>query len=79
MNDADATHEAIGTVIGFAAGCVVVQLSDGSEVICRGVKRIHRIYGCFTPRIGQRFLIRYSRGPARLPLLIKVLDDDSAK
>lgn len=76
MNAENRDLEAIGTIVGIKGHGVVVQLDDGSEVTCRGMGRIHRMAGCFCLRDGQRYLIRYTRGLDRMPLLIEPVVDD---
>jgi hypothetical protein len=44
----------VGTIVGTKAGCVVVRLNDGSEILCRGLKDLHRKLGSYTLPIGQR-------------------------
>lgn len=76
MNAENRDVEAIGTFVRYGSGEVVLQLADGSEVVCRGVKRMYRKYHIFVLREGMRFRIRYTRGPDRMPLLIEPVADD---
>ena len=64
-----------GTIVGIQAGCVVVQLDRGDQVLCRSVARLHRPLGFFNVPYGRRVKIEYSRGNDSTPLLIEVLDD----
>jgi hypothetical protein len=69
------TNDTIGTIVGVQAGCVVVQLDTGDQVLCRSVKRLHRPLGFFTVPYGRRAKISYSKGADKTPILVKVLDD----
>jgi hypothetical protein len=68
-------EDTIGTIVGVQAGCVVVRLGTGEEILCRSVKRLHRPLGFFTVPFGRRAKISYTRGADKTPLLVEVLKD----
>ena len=66
--------EVIGTIVGMEAGCIVVQTDDGNRLLCRGVKRLHRVQGFHSVPVGRRARVRLR--PVRqdkTPLLVEVL------
>jgi hypothetical protein len=75
MNERRPHEEAIGTIVGMKGALVVVQLEDGSEVLCRSVKRLHRPLGFFRLPLGARVCIRYPQQETKPPLLVRALRD----
>ena len=71
-----APEEAIGIILGAKDGCVVVQLEDGAEVLCRSIKRLHRPLGFYSMPVGQWACIRYPSKQTRAPLIVRVLPSD---
>lgn len=70
------SKEAFGTIVGVEANCVVVDLDDGDEILCRSVKRLHRPLGFYTVPVGRRVRIRmYSVTNNKRPLILEVLDN----
>ena len=73
--NASKSEEAFGTIVGMHAGCVVVELDQGNEVLCRSVKRLHRPFGFFTFPVGKRVRIRlHPVAKNKRPLIVEVLD-----
>jgi hypothetical protein len=75
MTDDSPLRDVTGTIVGARAGCVVVQLDTGEEVLCRGLKRLHRPLGFYTIPRGRRARISFTQGADKTPLLIEVLND----
>lgn len=73
MNASD-SKEVFGTIVGVDAGCVVVGLDNGEEVLCRSVKRMHRPLGYFTVPIGKKVRVRLDSVANRRPLILEVLN-----
>lgn len=72
-------QEAFGTIIGTDAGCVVVKLEGGNEILCRSVRRMHRPLGFFMVPIGRRARVRLTPNSANhRPLILEVLPEDDA-
>lgn len=69
-----APEDAIGTIVGLDAGCVLVRLETGDEVLCRGVVRLHRPLGFMTVPYGRRVRIRHVPGQRKRPWIVAVLD-----
>jgi hypothetical protein len=74
MTAPSANREAIGRIVGHKNNGIVVEFNTGEQVICRGIRTLHRKLGYHTVPIGQRAKIRFSEKPGRLPLLIEVLE-----
>jgi hypothetical protein len=72
---ASESEEAFGTIVGVDAGCVVVELDNGDEILCRSVKRMHRPLGFFTVPVGKRVRVRlHPVAKNKRPLILEVLD-----
>jgi hypothetical protein len=68
--------EAHGHIVGTKAGCVVVRLDDGQELLCRGMLDLHRKWGFYVIPVGRR--VRLSFGPSKkrkTPKIVDVLDE----
>ena len=74
-SDSTPRDGAIGNIVAIRAGCIVVKLSTGEEVLCRSLKRLHRPLGFVDVPLGRRARIRYTKGSNALPRLIEVLKD----
>lgn len=72
-NCASPREDTIGTIVGVQAGCVVVRLDTGEEVLCRSVARLHRSLGFFSVPYGRRAKISFTKGADKTPLLVEVL------
>ena len=72
-NSAPPGEDTIGTIVGLQAGCVVVRLDTGKEVLCRSVTRLHRPLGFFSVPYGRRAKSSDTRGADKTPLLVEVL------
>jgi ribosome maturation factor RimP len=43
-----------GTIVGVKGNQVVVRLDDGTEILCGGVRELHREWGFYVVPIGQK-------------------------
>ncbi len=67
-------RETVGTITGVKGNGVVVQLSDGTEVLCRSATRLHRPLGFFQVPVGRIARIRFHPTKSeKMPLILEVL------
>lgn len=62
-----------GTIIGHRDGALVVQLEDGTEVLCGSLTKIHRPWGFFTVPIGQKVKISTRKDPKKRPQIMEIV------
>jgi len=72
----ESSEDLIGVIIGEEAGCVLVRLSDGDEIQCRGLKDLHGKWGFLRFPMGRQVRIsgRYA-GTGRRPRIVEVLNE----
>lgn len=72
----DSAKLEVGIITGTKAGCVVVRVNDGSEVLCSGLANLHRKWGFYQVPIGQK--VRVSQrveGSTRKQRIVEIIPD----
>jgi hypothetical protein len=76
LNFMGSSYTNVGVIVGVKAGCVVVQMSDGAEVLCRGLKDLHDKWGFFAVPLGQKVQISQPiEGNSRRPRLVGIIQE----